>query len=412
MSDSADLFRMFSPEKGHRLNEQKQRRRSVSTSLPDTTTPSVKSLSFLESNDSSFLAQTENPDLQSAYDKLNIWKRAMEKHLNRVYLQKLKEIDEFLSAGQTDVDVIFGPIPAFEQLALVTSRPPSVDQSMEDIFFDFDNCRSYDLNSNNVLVCASDLSVLIYDNVKCRLVLYDENSCQGSFIWDLNEHGEPGELTYSPYLEKFCIVTNRGLFLWSNEDPLNPQLIEQIKPVGKNRLWSVASTEARPDVFLLFKLGTYVERWMSSLDGKSWRLVQRWLNHDLFERNDQRIRTIRMTPNYVAWTVETMSTFKWRVDLLDYNLQIIRTGIEIDHLYKSSSCLLSNFLSEQFIIIDSNCHSLFFLDSQGLIRLKEESTIRKRIKNAVMMKRFDQSYLVIRLEQPNQLHFIPLSSYT
>jgi hypothetical protein len=119
-----------------------------------------------------------------------------------------------------------------------------------------------------------------------------------------------------------------------------------------------------------------------------------------------------MTSNYVAWTVESTKTSEWRVDLLDYHLQIIRQGLKIDNLDKYSSCLLSNFGPEQFLIIDSNRHLLFLLDSNGSIKLKTNHIINKRIKNGVVMKTSDQQWLVVRLEQPNQLSFIPLLNKT
>jgi hypothetical protein len=119
-----------------------------------------------------------------------------------------------------------------------------------------------------------------------------------------------------------------------------------------------------------------------------------------------------MTSNYVAWTVESTKTSEWRVDLLDYHLQIIRQGITIDNLDKYSSCLLSNFGPSQFLIIDSNRHLLFLLDSNGSMKLKSNYIINKRIKNAVLMKYNNQQWLVARLEQPNQLSFIPLLNKT
>ncbi|CAF1276450.1 unnamed protein product [Rotaria sordida] len=119
-----------------------------------------------------------------------------------------------------------------------------------------------------------------------------------------------------------------------------------------------------------------------------------------------------MTSNYVVWTVESTKIFEWRVDLLDYNLQIIRQGIKIDYLNKHSSCLLSNFGLEQYLIVDSNGHLLFLLDSNGYINLKNDDITNKRINNAVFMNNNNQQWLIVRLEQPNQLHFIPLLNKT
>jgi hypothetical protein len=412
MSDVANGFRILTPEQNIRLHDSKTRRRSISISLHETTTPSVKSLSSLDNTDlqtnSSLLLQSDNSDLLSAYDKLTIWKRTMEKHLNRIYLHKLKEIDNLLSDGQNHIDIIFGTIPSFDQLAIVTSRQHIIDHTYDDIEYDYSNSISFDLLSNNILLSTSDRYALIYDDIKSKLILYNNQSYSNSYQWDTNEYGDPCDLTYSYYLDLYCIITHRGLFTWSYENPLIPLHIDSIKSIAGNRLWTIASTDTQSDVFILFKLGSYIERWNSIIGAKSWQHIQRWSNHDLFERNDQRIRTIRMTSNYVAWTVESTKTSEWRVDLLDYHLQIIRQGINIDHLDKHSSCLLSNFGPEQFLIIDSNCHLLFLLDSNGYIKLKTDHIINKRIKNAVLMKTNNQQWLVVKLEKPNQLHFIHL----
>jgi hypothetical protein len=416
MSNTVSVLRSFTPDHNLRLNESKARRRSISISLHETNTPSVKSLSSLETSDLSsnncLSLDHDNSDLLSAYDKLTIWKRTIEKTLNRIYLHKLKEIDNLLSEGKNHIDIIFGTNPSFEQLAIVTCREHLIDHTYDDIEFDYSNCQSIDLRSNNILLCTSDRFALIYDDIKLKLILYDNKSYLNSFLWDTNEYGDPCDLTYSYYLDLYCIITNRGLFTWSYENSLKPLHIDSIKSIGGNRLWTIASTDTRSDVFVLFKLGSYIERWNSIIGAQTWQHVQRWSNHDLFERNDQRIRTIRMTSNYVAWTVESTKTSEWRVDLLDYHLQIIRQGLKIDNLDKYSSCLLSNFGPEQFLIIDSNRHLLFLLDSNGSIKLKTNHIINKRIKNGVVMKTSDQQWLVVRLEQPNQLSFIPLLNKT
>ena len=416
MAETVNGYRMFSPDQPIRSNGPKQRRRSISISLHETATPSVKSLLTSECQDWSLtncsLLAAENTDLRSAYDKLTIWKRTMEKHLNRIYLHKLKEVDQLLAEGNSHIDIIFGTMPSFEQLAIVTCRQPIVDKNYDDIQLDYDQSQSFDLTSNNILLCSSDRHALIYDDLKSKLIIYSPQGCVNSFFWDGNEYGEPYDLTYSSYLDLFCVITNHGLLTWSPEHQPVPNHIDSIKSIGVNRLWTIASTDARSDVFVLFKLGSYVERWNSILGTKSWQLIQRWSNHDLFERNDQRIRTIRMTSSYVAWTVESTKTSEWRVDLLDYHLQIIRAGIKIDNLDKASSCLLSNFGPEQFLIIDSNRHRLFLLDSEGSARPKTDQITAKRVKNVVLMKQIDQSWLVIRLEQPNELHFIAISNPT
>lgn len=413
MSDTATVFRLYSPDQTIRANEGKTaRRRSISISLHETNTPAMKSLSSLECTDCPInhrlSLHEDNTDLLSAYDKLTIWKRTIEKTLNRIYLHKLKEIDHLLSDGHDQIDVIFGSIPSFEQLAVVTSRQHIIDENYDDLQCDYSQIHSMDLTSHNILLCTSDRYALIYDDMKSKLILYEPRSYVKSFLWDTNEYGDPCDLTYSNYLDLYCIITNRGLFTWSYEHPYEPLQIDSIKSIGKNRLWTIASTETRSDVFVLYKLGSYVERWNSIVGASTWQHVQRWSNHDLFERNDQRIRTIRLTAQYVAWTVESTKSSEWRVDLLDYHLQIIRQGITINNLDRASSCLLSNFGPEQFLIIDSNRHRLFLLDSNGSTKIQNNPLINKRIQNAVVMKTNSQRWLVVRLEQPNQLYFIPL----
>jgi hypothetical protein len=417
MSDTASALPVFTPDQHVRFNESKRpRRRSISISLHETATPSVKSLSSLENIDlqtNNYLSsQHENSDLLPAYDKLTVWKRTIEKHLNRIYLQKLKEIDNLASDGKNSIDITFGTIPSFEQLAIVTCRQHIIDHTYDDIEFNHHQSQTFDLTSNNILLCTSDRYALIYDDIKSKLILYNDKSYVNSFIWDANEYGDPCDLTYSYYLDSYCIITNRGLFTWSYEKASIPSHIISIKSIGGNRLWTIASTNTQSDVFILFKLGSYIERWNSIVGEQSWQHIQRWSNHDLFERNDQRIRTIRMTSNNVAWTVESTKTSQWRVDLLDYHLQMIRQGINIDNLDKYSSCLLSNFGPEQFLIIDSNRHLLFLFDSNGNIKLKTDHFITKRLKNAVLMKNNDGRWLVVKLEQPNQLNFISLVDKT
>ncbi|CAF1278322.1 unnamed protein product [Adineta ricciae] len=413
MADTSSSLRMYTPEQTNRLQGLKSRRRSISISLHETTTPALKSISSLDHADcldtNTLLTPHENSDLLSAYDKLTTWKRTVEKHLNRIYLHKLKEIDNLVANGQTQVDITFGAIPSFEQLAKVTLRQQITDHTYDNIEFNHDLSQSFDLFSNNILLCTSDHEVLAYDDTKSKMILYNEKSFLNSFDWDTDEYGDPCDLSYSDYLDVYCIITNRGLFTWSSEDSSVPLHIDSIKPIAANRLWTMASTDSRADVFVLFKLGSYIERWNSIIGTKSWQPIHRWSNHDLFERNDQRIRSIRMTSTYVAWTVESTKTSEWRVDLLDYQLQVIRHGINIDHLDKYSSCLLSNFGPEHFLITDSNCHLLFLLDSQGRTTLKTDSLLAKRIRNSVLMNNNNQQWLVVRLERPNQLYFIALT---
>ncbi|CAM4801097.1 unnamed protein product [Rotaria magnacalcarata] len=387
-----------------RLNESAPRRRSVSISLLETTTSLFKPLpSSSEHNEISSL---------SPYEKLTLWKTAFEKHLNHIYLNKLKELDSLLSQGKDQIDIEFDKIPSLKQSVIITNRQQTTDHTYDDMEFDYSNAQAFDLKSNNILLSTSNNHTLIYDDIKSNLILYNKQSKLNSYLWDVNEYGEPCDLSYSYYLNLYCIITNRGLFTWSVENPYVPLYIDSIKSIGGKRLWTIASTDTRSDVFILFKSGSYIERWNSISGTKSWQHIKRWSNHDLFERNDQCIRTIRMTSKYVAWTVESTKTFEWRVDLLDYNLRMVRQGIKIDHLDRSSSCLLSNFDFERFLIIDSNCHLLFLLDTNGSMKLKNDFTMKKRIKNAVLMKNNNQQWLVVRLEQPNQLYFIPLLNKT
>jgi hypothetical protein len=243
MSDIPNALRILTPEHNIRSNGTKSRRRSISISLHETTTPSVKSLSSLDNSDvlnNSSLLQSDNADLLSAYDKLTIWKRTIEKHLNRIYLHKLKEIDNLLSEGQNHIDIIFGTIPSFEQLATITLRQHMIDDTYNDMEFDFSNSQSIDIISNNILLCTSDRYVLIYDDIKLKLILYNNKSYINSFLWDTNEYGDPCDLTYSYYLDLYCIITNRGLFTWSYENSLKPLHIDSIKSIGGNRLWTIA----------------------------------------------------------------------------------------------------------------------------------------------------------------------------
>ncbi|CAF0952138.1 unnamed protein product [Rotaria sordida] len=416
MADTMSVLEMFSPNQNISLKETKNYRQNGSINSNEITTPSIKSLSLLEnidkkSNDCLSLEHNQSDSL-SAYEKLTTWKKSIETYLNHIYFNKLTEIDNLLAHGQNQIDIIFKKIPSFEQLVTITSQQQTIDHTYDDIELDYTNSQLFDLTSNNTLLCTSNYYALIYDDITSNLILYNNQSKLNSYLWNIDEYGQPCDLTYSYYLNIYCIITNRGLFTWSYENPFIPLYIDSIKPIHGNRLWTIASTDTRSDVFILFKSGNYIERWNSKIDTKSWQHIKRWSNHELFERNDQRIRTIRMTSNYVAWTVESTKIFEWRVDLLDYNLQIIRQGIKIDYLNKHSSCLLSNFGLEQYLIVDSNGHLLFLLDSNGYIHLKNDDITNKRINNAVFMNNNNQQWLIVRLEQPNQLHFIPLLNKT
>jgi hypothetical protein len=46
------------------------------------------------------------------------------------------------------------------------------------------------------------------------------------------------------------------------------------------------------------------------------------------------------------------------------------------------------------------------------MKIKTNDIINKRIKNGVLMKNNDHQWLVVRLERPNQLSFIPLLNQT
>ncbi|CAF3477616.1 unnamed protein product, partial [Rotaria sp. Silwood2] len=92
------------------------------------TTPSIKSSSSLEHNQSNSL---------SVYEKLTIWKQSIEKHLNQIYLDKLSEIDNLLVQGQNHIDIIFKKIPSFEQLVTVTSQQQTIDHTYNDLEFTY-----------------------------------------------------------------------------------------------------------------------------------------------------------------------------------------------------------------------------------------------------------------------------------
>ncbi|CAF2598983.1 unnamed protein product [Rotaria sp. Silwood2] len=321
MSNTTNILEMLSSDQNIGLKEIKNRCRSSSVSSNEITTPSIKSSSSLEHNQSNSL---------SVYEKLTIWKQSIEKHLNQIYLDKLSEIDNLLVQGQNHIDIIFKKIPSFEQLVTVTSQQQTIDHTYNDIEFDYANSQLFDLTSNNTLLCTSNYYTLIYDDITSNLNLYNNQSKLTSYLWDIDEYGKPYDLTYSYYLNIYCIITHHGLFTWSHENPSVPLHIDSIKRIRGNRLWTIASTNTRSDVFILFKSGNFIERWNSKIDTKSWQHIKRWSNHELFEHAHQHIRTIRMTSNYVAWTVESTKIFEWRIDLLDYDLQIIRQDAPSD----------------------------------------------------------------------------------
>ena len=306
---------------------------------------------------------------------------------------------------------MFTATPSFEPLVSLSTDPVVKTDSMnDDLHLDHTSAaHQFDLSSNNVLLSASDRHALIYDHVSWKLILYSPPSSSHAFDWDVNDYGEPCDLTYSPYLRRYMIITHRGIFLWSWPDQVLPLLIEAVQPIAGNRPWTVASTADQSDVFVLFKQDSYIEKWDSQIDGSSWPRLQRWSHYNLVERPDQRIRAIRMTPTYVAWTVETTTTFAWRVDLLDHHLQLVHQGAPIDGIERCSSCLLSNYVQEQYLIVDIDLRRLFLLDRDGSITLKSGPLIHHRIRNATVMINQNRSWLVLRLEKPNQLCFISFS---
>ena len=248
----------------HPYNGSRQRQRSVSVHLHTTSTPTVKSLSALD-----------NTDLH--FDQLIQWKRSVEQQLNRVELLKLKEIDDLLGEGHGEADVTFTMTPPPEHLVTLTACSTArIDSITDNLQWDHTSDRhQFDLSSNNVLLCASDRHALIYDHVSWKLILYSPSSSRQSFDWQVNDYGEPCDLTYSPHLRCFLIITYRGVFLWSWPHQMVPLHIDAIKPIAGNRLWTVASTRDQSDVFVLFERGTYIERWDSRSDAASWQRLQR-----------------------------------------------------------------------------------------------------------------------------------------
>ncbi|CAF5129434.1 unnamed protein product, partial [Rotaria sp. Silwood1] len=148
MSDTTNALEIFSPDQSIGLKEIKNRCRSSSN---ETTTPSVKSLSLLEHNQSNSF---------SAYQKLTIWKESIEKHLNHIYLEKLKEIDNLLTQGQNHIDIIFKKAPSFGQLVTVISPRQTIDYPFDDIELDHTNSQLFDLTSNNTLLSTSNNNTL------------------------------------------------------------------------------------------------------------------------------------------------------------------------------------------------------------------------------------------------------------
>ncbi|CAF3420894.1 unnamed protein product [Rotaria sp. Silwood1] len=140
MSDTTNALEIFSPDQSIGLKEIKNRCRSSSN---ETTTPSVKSLSLLEHNQSNSF---------SAYQKLTIWKESIEKHLNHIYLEKLKEIDNLLTQGQNHIDIIFKKAPSFGQLVTVISPRQTIDYPFDDIELDHTNSQLFDLTKIPITV--------------------------------------------------------------------------------------------------------------------------------------------------------------------------------------------------------------------------------------------------------------------
>lgn len=131
-------------------------------------TPAVKSLSALEYSDLHF-------------DRLVQWKRSVE-HL----------------------------------FTLTVCPTVHADSITDDLQWDHTNDRHhFDLSSNRIFLRASNRHALIYDHVSWKLILYDPSSSSQSFDWLVNDYGEPCDLTCSPHLRRFLIITYRGVFLWS-----------------------------------------------------------------------------------------------------------------------------------------------------------------------------------------------------
>ncbi|CAF1663638.1 unnamed protein product, partial [Didymodactylos carnosus] len=151
------------------------------------------------------------------------------------------------------------------------------------------------------------------------------------YDWHQSEYEHLHDMCWSTATQNFLLVTNRHLFTWN---PSNDVIkIDCIRPVNGSLLWSI-TTNMSTDLFILYKLGNFIDRW----ELPSWRLVQRWSNHDLFAENDQRVRCIRTNDIHVAMTVESMTLFQWRVDIFDLNLNLIRRGFNINNLTKHSTC--------------------------------------------------------------------------
>ncbi|CAF5152081.1 unnamed protein product, partial [Rotaria magnacalcarata] len=137
MSGTMNAPRILDSTQNVRLNESTPRRRSVSISLLETTTSLFKPLpSSSEHNEISSL---------SPYEKLTLWKTAFEKHLNHIYLNKLKELDSLLSQGKDQIDIEFDKIPSLKQSVIITNRQQTTDHTYDDMEFDYSNAQAFDL---------------------------------------------------------------------------------------------------------------------------------------------------------------------------------------------------------------------------------------------------------------------------
>ncbi|CAF1565774.1 unnamed protein product, partial [Rotaria sordida] len=211
MADTMSVLEMFSPNQNISLKETKNYRQNGSINSNEITTPSIKSLSLLEnidkkSNDCLSLEHNQSDSL-SAYEKLTTWKKSIETYLNHIYFNKLTEIDNLLAHGQNQIDIIFKKIPSFEQLVTITSQQQTIDHTYDDIELDYTNSQLFDLTSNNTLLCTSNYYALIYDDITSNLILYNNQSKLNSYLWNIDEYGQPCDLTYSYYLNIYFIIT-------------------------------------------------------------------------------------------------------------------------------------------------------------------------------------------------------------
>ena len=169
--------------------------------------------------------------------------------------------------------------------------------------------------------------ILNHDKQEGRLVLYRISDGFELASTPLDcEQFKVHDIAYAESLDGcFLIVCTQHIFTY---DPRTMSLswLGSVKPARDDHFWSIAVSSHTNDVFLITSSNTYIERWLA-VEHPEWHRIERWRINDILTDTDRGIRMVRVCDKnqQVACSV-LQNDLSWRIDLFDFDSQLIRRG--------------------------------------------------------------------------------------